>query len=130
MSDESKWKKRLIWISLILVVILIVLPLGLLATGYIYQTIASKSDWERAQPEVREYEPLDSLVGGDDGMDFYRMVIHEAPSLLCKGGWLLLEVGIGQADMVSDMIKKSATYSKVEVVKDLSQIKRVVKAQR
>jgi release factor glutamine methyltransferase len=88
----------------------------------------SKSDWERAQPEIREHEPPDSLFGGDDGMDFYRTIIPEASSLLCKDGCLILEVGIGQADMVSDMIKQSASYSKVEVIKDLSQTKRVVKA--
>ena len=50
MGDESKWKKRLLWISLTLIVVFVVLPLGLLATGYIYQTIASKSDWERYPP--------------------------------------------------------------------------------
>lgn len=51
MGDERKWKKRLIlWISLILIIVVVVLPLGLLATGYIYQTIASKSDWEWYPP--------------------------------------------------------------------------------
>jgi flagellar basal body-associated protein FliL len=50
MGDERKWKKRLTWISLILIIVVVVLPLGLLATGYIYQTIASKSDWERYPP--------------------------------------------------------------------------------
>ena len=90
----------------------------------------SKSDWEHAQPEIREHEPPDSLFGGEDGMDFYRTIIPETSSLLCKDGCLILEVGIGQAEMVSDMIKKSARYSSVEVIKDLSQIKRVVKAKK
>ena len=87
----------------------------------------SKSDWERAQPEIREYEPPDALLGGEDGMDFYRRVIPEASSLLCKGGFLVLEVGIGQADMVSDMIKKEGCYSSLELIKDLSDKKMPVR---
>ena len=90
----------------------------------------SRSDWERAQPEIIEHEPSDSLFGGEDGMDFYRKIIPGTSNILSEDGCLILEVGIGQAEMVSDMIKKSASYSRVEVIKDLSQIKRVVKAKK
>jgi len=88
----------------------------------------SKSDWERAQPEIREHEPPDSLLGGEDGMDFYRTIIPDTSNLLSENGFLLLEVGIGQAEIVSDIIKKTASYSRVKLIKDLSGIKRVVKA--
>ncbi len=90
----------------------------------------SKSDWESAQPEIREHEPPDSLLGGEDGMDFYRTIIPDTSNLLSEDGCLMLEVGIGQAEIISDMIKKTAGYSKVELIKDLSGIKRVVKAQK
>ena len=90
----------------------------------------SKSDWERAQPEIREHEPPDSLLGGEDGMDFYRTIIPDTSNLLSEDGCLMLEVGIGQAEIISDMIKKTASYSRVELIKDLSGIKRVVKAQK
>ena len=88
----------------------------------------SKSDWERAQPEIREHEPPDSLLGGEDGMDFYRTIIPDTSNLLSEDGCLLLEVGIGQTEIVSGMIEKTASYSRVELIKDLSGIKRVVKA--
>ncbi|MCK5010439.1 MAG: peptide chain release factor N(5)-glutamine methyltransferase, partial [Deltaproteobacteria bacterium] len=42
----------------------------------------SKSDWESAQPEIREHEPSDSLLGGEDGMDFYRTIIPDTSNLL------------------------------------------------
>ncbi|MBW2652951.1 MAG: peptide chain release factor N(5)-glutamine methyltransferase, partial [Deltaproteobacteria bacterium] len=90
----------------------------------------SKSDWERAQPEIREHEPPDSLLGGEDGMDFYRTIIPDTSNLLSEDGCLLLEVGIGQTEIVSGMIEKTASYSRVELIKDLSGIKRVVKAQK
>ena len=90
----------------------------------------SKSDWERAQPEIREHEPPDSFGGGEDGMDFYRTIIPDTSNLLSEDGCLLLEVGIGQAEIVSGMIKKTASYSRVKLIEDLSGIKRVVKAQK
>ena len=90
----------------------------------------SKSDWESAQPEIRDHEPLDSFLGGEDGMDFYRTIIPGTSNLLSENGCLILEVGIGQAEIVSDMIEKTASYSRVEHIKDLSGIKRVVKAQK
>jgi len=90
----------------------------------------SKSDWERAQPEIREHEPPDSFGGGEDGMDFYRTINPDTSNLLSEDGCLLLEVGIGQAEIISDMIKKTASYNRVELIKDLSGIKRVVKAQK
>lgn len=90
----------------------------------------SKSDWESAQPEIREHEPLDSFLGGEDGMDFYRTIITDTSNLLSEDGCLILEVGIGQAEIVSDMIKKTASYSRVKLIEDLSGIKRVVKAQK
>ena len=90
----------------------------------------SASDWEDLQPEIKEYELLDSLFGGEDGLDFYRTIMPDVSKLLKCEGWLILEVGIGQADRVSGMIKKTAEFRKVEIVKDLSGIPRVVKAQK
>ena len=90
----------------------------------------SEYDWEDAQPEIKEYEPPDSLLGGKDGMDFYRIIVNDVPKLLKYHGWLILEVGMGQAGKVSDMIKKSGAYSKVVLINDLSGIPRVVKAQK
>ena len=54
----------------------------------------------------------------------------DVSKLLKYEGWLILEVGIGQADRVSGMIKKTAEFRKVEIIKDLSEIPRVVKAQK
>lgn len=90
----------------------------------------STDDWKRVQPEVRDYEPPDALLGGEDGLDFYRIIIPEVSKFLTSDGWLILEVGMGQADKISRMIKKTGKFSKVEFKKDLSGIARVVKAKR
>jgi len=43
--------------------------------------------------EVRDHEPHMALDGGDDGMDFYRKLLHGAPALLKNGGSLIMEIG-------------------------------------
>ncbi len=80
--------------------------------------------------EVRDYEPILALNGGEDGLEFYRRLISEAPSSLRGGGWFLLEVGQGQAEMVAKQIQESGTFLEPQILPDLAGIERVVKARR
>ena len=80
--------------------------------------------------EVREYEPTIALDGGEDGLEFYRHLISQAPFYLREGGWLLLEIGQNQREMVSKLIEEEGTFLKSECVPDLSGFERVVKAQK
>ena len=80
--------------------------------------------------EVREYEPTIALDGGEDGLEFYRHLISQAPFYLREGGWLLLEIGQNQREMVSKLIEGEGTFLKSECVPDLSGFERVVKAQK
>jgi len=56
-------------------------------------------------PEVRDHEPGVALFGGDDGLDFYRRLLA-TPGDLVDGGWLIVEVGYGQADAVRELVTK------------------------
>lgn len=80
--------------------------------------------------EVKEYEPMIALDGGEDGLEFYRRMIPEAPFYLREGGWLLLEVGQGQGSLVSKWMEEEGDFLKPECILDLSGIERVVKAQK
>ena len=51
---------------------------------------------ETLMPEVRDNEPREALDGGEDGLDFYRRIIEEAPDHLKKGGALVMEIGYDQ----------------------------------
>ncbi len=84
------------------------------------------------QAEVREYEPTLALSGdgdaaGPDGTALHRRLITESLAVLKPGGWLLLEAGQGQAEIVADAAQ-AAGYSKVRILNDLSGIGRVVQA--
>ena len=67
--------------------------------------------------EVKEYEPRMALDGGPDGLDFYRDIISGAVARLKKGGYLILEAGIGQAELIKEIAgdKYECTF-----VKDLN----------
>jgi len=80
--------------------------------------------------EVRDYEPIIALNGGEDGLTFYRTIISEAPFYLKKGGWLLLEMGQAQGKEVTELIEKMGDFLAPQRYQDLSGIDRVVKAQR
>ncbi len=67
--------------------------------------------------EVREYEPILALDGGADGYDYYRDIIGKCDEYLKEGGYIVLEVGVGQADTVKNMFDDRY---EVSVVKDLN----------
>jgi release factor glutamine methyltransferase len=80
--------------------------------------------------EVKDFEPILALDGGEDGLEFYRKILSTTPSYLRKGGWLLVEVGQGQGEKVSEMIMENGYFYGPELIEDFSGIERVVKAQR
>ena len=85
------------------------------------------------QPEVRDYEPRLALSGdgeatGLDGTALHRRLLLEAPPYLKPRGWLLLEVGMGQAQTVAEAAQE-AGYAEVAIREDLAGIGRVVISQ-
>jgi release factor glutamine methyltransferase len=86
-------------------------------------------DIDILQPEVSQYEPREALDGGDDGLDFYRAILKEVPAHLRAGGYLLLELGIGQADAVA-ALAETAGLRILAIRKDLAGIERVLVARK
>ena len=48
-------------------------------------------------PDVRDYEPAVALFGGADGLDVIRALLPAAEPRLRPGGWLVMEMGMGQS---------------------------------
>ena len=82
-------------------------------------------DIPKLQKEVKDFEPLSALDGGEDGLDFYRIISNRAKDYLVDGGVLLLECGIGQAKDIAELLNG---YKTVEIIKDLEGIDRIIKA--
>ena len=80
--------------------------------------------------EVRKHEPIKALDGGEDGLDYYRIIARDASSHLKSGGILALEIGHDQGKSVTGLLEDSGMYKDVSVYKDLAGHDRVVTAER
>lgn len=83
------------------------------------------------EPEVVDFEPHEALFGRDpDGLRFYRKLSTTAAELLdSTGGFIVVEVGDGQADPVKAIFAE-AGWEKVTSLRDVNGISRVVTASR
>lgn len=84
-----------------------------------------RKEIETLMPEITEHEPHLALDGGDDGMDFYRRIVKEAPGYLLPGGRLLMEFDDSQAVPVAELMRE-AGFTDIEVHKDLAGLRRVI----
>jgi len=82
------------------------------------------------EQEVRDFDPLRALDGGQDGLDIYRELIPRSLAFLNPSGWLLLEVGKGQAHDVLQIINVTEGFKQTTTALDPGGIERVVAAQR
>ncbi|RLB66453.1 MAG: peptide chain release factor N(5)-glutamine methyltransferase [Deltaproteobacteria bacterium] len=76
-------------------------------------------------PAEVQREPRGALDGGADGLDYYRLLSRRISLLLPAGGFLLVEVGAGQAEQVKALFAKQHPQT-LETVVDLQGIERVV----
>jgi release factor glutamine methyltransferase len=79
-------------------------------------------------PEVRDHEPRVALAAGPDGLAALRALVADAPRVLAPGGWLVVEMGAGQAARVRRSAEATGRYAAVEVWRDLAGIERVLVA--
>ncbi|MEK7238817.1 MAG: protein-(glutamine-N5) methyltransferase, release factor-specific, partial [Nitrospirota bacterium] len=84
-------------------------------------------DIKNLQPEIKEWEPVDALNGGVDGLDFYRALIPSARRFLKDNGIIMLEVGFEQSSDVAGMLELSG-YPQIEIIKDYAGTERIIKA--
>ena len=83
------------------------------------------SDLAGLQREIRAFEPMTALDGGEDGLDFYRRLAKEAPEHLKPGGSLLMECGAGQAQ---EIVRLFDRFEYTMISRDLEGIERFVRA--
>ena len=81
---------------------------------------------EGLEPEVRDHEPMMALDGGQDGLDFYRIIAQQAPEHLKKGGVLMLEIGFDQKDAVKGLLQETGRFEKVIGLTDLTGKDRII----
>ena len=87
-----------------------------------------ESEFENLAPDVKDYEPRSSLVGGEDGLHYIRKIIRDAKRVLKPGGWCLFEIGMGQSPDVISLFME-AGFGSITCKRDINDIERLVRAQ-
>ena len=85
-------------------------------------------DINELSTEVKNYDPLIALDGGEDGLKFYRLIVKELNNHLAENGKVIFEIGYNQAKEVAQLLEEE--NFKVKVIKDYSGNDRVVFAEK
>lgn len=88
----------------------------------------SEADYAALQPEVRDWEPQEALVGGPSGLEVTLEILREAPRVMKPRGLVLLEIGAGQSEQYRKLDLARWGYSLMGFHKDLAGIERVLRA--
>ena len=76
-------------------------------------------------PQVKEYEPISALDGGNDGLYFYKKIISNCENYLNKNGELLFEIGYDQSFEVSRLLSEK-NFTEIKTTKDYAGLDRVI----
>ena len=69
--------------------------------------------------EVRNFDPIKALNGGNDGLDCYRELANIIPTILSTTGFCVFEIGYNQSDGVTSILQNSG-FAQLSVEKDLA----------
>lgn len=86
----------------------------------------SYQEYEQLPQEIKKYEPKQSLLGGNDGLVFYRTFSNLLTSLLKENSVAFFEIGDKQASSVSHILS-DAGFQNIQVINDLTGRNRVIK---
>ena len=82
-----------------------------------------KDTFKELPLEVKNFEPKNALLGGEDGLDHIKEIVQHAPFYLKDKGWLLIENHFDQGAKVKTLFLENR-FTSVKVLKDFSGIGR------
>ena len=83
------------------------------------------NDIKFLETEVKDYDPILALDGGNDGLNAYRSIIPRLKNLVKSDGKIFVEIGRGQENSVSEIALQHGILS-IDYKRDLSNIIRVI----
>jgi release factor glutamine methyltransferase len=83
---------------------------------------------EKLETDVKDWEPREALDGGEDGLNYIRILIEKAPEHLKPNGHLLFENDYNQSQKVKQLVENCGKYKSIKIIKDLNGKERIIKA--
>jgi release factor glutamine methyltransferase len=83
-----------------------------------------------ASAHLLDGQPREAFDAGPYGFAIHKRVITDAPRFLKPGGWLVMEIGLGQERQIESLFKRVPGYEERELMKDENRAPRVVAARR
>jgi release factor glutamine methyltransferase len=82
------------------------------------------------QPEVMDFEPRLALDGGERGTEAIAVIARQLPGVLKPGGWLFMEIGADQKEVVMAIFAAINDFESLEVFTDYGGLARVFQARK
>ena len=89
----------------------------------------STNEMDTLMKEVRDYEPDLALTDHEDGLTFYRHLADTAQKWVRPGGWLILEVGLGEHPQKAITCFDTKGFAQLELIADFNTDDRILKVQ-
>ena len=85
----------------------------------------TECEYEKAQKEIKNFEPKVALVGGADGLQIYRILSKKIDYIMTNNSYFVCEIGKGQLDSIKDIFQNTNLILK-KISKDLNKIDRTL----
>ena len=82
-------------------------------------------DIKNLEEDIKKFEPKLALIGGDDGLKFYREYSNTLQNLMNKKGYFVCEIGINQRQDCEEIFQNSGLHL-TNTVHDLQGIERIL----
>jgi len=83
----------------------------------------SEEEYRTLSKEVKK-EPVEALIAGKEGIEFYEKIVSEGKEFLKDKGFFAFEIGYKQGEKVKSILEKEGF--KVKIIKDLQGLDRVI----
>jgi len=98
-------------------------PFDLIVSNPPYIPTAQIATLDRS---VKDYEPIQALDGGPDGLDFHRRILERASDRLVTGGRVFLEIAFDQGEKAMELAAGYPHYEQFRLLKDFGGRDRVL----
>ena len=88
-----------------------------------------KNDINNMQKDVTSYEPHQAIFADEEGFIYYKKVIHNLRKNHKCGQKVLFEIGIGQVELVTNLLKNN-DFKLINIEDDIAGIPRCIAAER